>query len=173
MLAPRKERLSWHSHHMLVALIASMRSPDPSTCVGACCVGLDNRIKSTGYNGLVRGISAERIDWSRKADNPLDTKYPYVVHAEENAILNATSSLKDCSIFITMYSCSGCAKIIIQSGISRVYYLTNPYRDTWECEAARRMFDMADIQVREFKFPPEEAHIIDTIKNVWLEQNLK
>jgi len=163
---PDNHRLSWHSYFALMAIVTAQRSPDPNTKVGCIIVGPDKKIKSTGYNGLVKGISSDAIDWSREG-NPLDTKYPYVIHAEANAILNATTSLKDCSVYLTLYSCNECAKLLIQSGISRVYYLDNPYRDTWQCKAAQRMFELTDIQVRELRIPPEEKEILDNITNTW------
>jgi len=155
-----------------MALVTAQRSPDPNTCVGCVLVGPDKKIKATGYNGLARGINPGAIDWSREGD-PLDTKYPYVIHAEENAILNATESLVDCSAYITLASCNNCAKLLIQSGIKRVYYLDNPYKDTWQCKAAQKMFDLTDTQVRELRIPPKEKDILDTLSKTWNKYILK
>ena len=83
----RKDFISWDEYFMGVALLAARRSKDPSTQVGACIVDDDNRILSTGYNGFPYGCSDEEYPWAREGDSN-DTKYPYVVHAELNAILN-------------------------------------------------------------------------------------
>lgn len=78
-------------------------------------------------------------------DNYLNTKYPYVVHAEPNAILNCTSSLKDATLYVTLFPCNECAKLIIQSGIRHVVYASDKYHDTESSIASRRMFDSAGI----------------------------
>ena len=78
---------------MGVAKLSALRSKDPETQVGACLINEDKRIIGIGYNGLPRGLDDSSFNWSRKG-NFLDTKYPYIVHAEANAILNSTASLK-------------------------------------------------------------------------------
>ena len=84
----RTDYISWDQYFMGVALLASMRSKDPNTQVGCCIVDDSKRILSTGYNGFPYGCSDDEYPWEREGE-PVDTKYPYVVHAELNAILNA------------------------------------------------------------------------------------
>ena len=84
----RENYISWDEYFMGVALLAAMRSKDPSTQVGACIVDSENRILSTGYNGFPSGCSDDEFPWDRDGDFG-ETKYPFVVHAELNAILNA------------------------------------------------------------------------------------
>ena len=92
----RKDYLSWDQYFMGVALLSAMRSKDPGTQVGACIVSPQNRVVSVGYNGLPFGCSDDEFPWSREGEF-LDTKYPYVCHAELNAILNsAGQSMQDC-----------------------------------------------------------------------------
>ena len=65
--------------------------------VGACIVSQDQIILGIGYNGFPRGCSDSELPWAKLSRNndPLDTKYPYVCHAELNAILNKnTASLQ-------------------------------------------------------------------------------
>ena len=81
----RKDYLEWDEYFMAIAKLSAMRSKDPSTQVGACIVSNDNRILSIGYNGAPNGFSDEKFPWGRDGKN-LDTKYPYVCHAELNAI---------------------------------------------------------------------------------------
>ena len=90
MTTPRNSRIDWASHHMLLALVTSRRSPDPSTQVGACIVDKKNRVVlSLGYNGPPRGLPTNRMPWNREAEKQEDTKYLYVMHAEANAILGS------------------------------------------------------------------------------------
>lgn len=135
---------------MLEAILASKRSPDPNTQVGSCIVTPNNRIVASGYNSFPNGISTRAFSWARKGD-ALDCKYFYVVHAEKNAIHNATGSVEGCTVYVTMYPCNECAKDIIQSGITKVVYLTDPYQDQPWRIAAERMFDQIDI--------PTEQHV--------------
>ena len=91
----RKDYISWDEYFMGVALLAAQRSKDPNTQVGACIVSGDessygkNVIISTGYNGFPLGCSDDVFPWEREGGEPNSTKYPFVVHAELNAILNA------------------------------------------------------------------------------------
>ena len=82
----RENYITWDEYFMGVAMLAARRSKDPNTQVGACIVSQDNIIISTGYNGLPNGCSDDEYPWEREGE---ETKYPYVVHAELNAILNA------------------------------------------------------------------------------------
>lgn len=110
---------------MLLALAQSLRSPDPNTQVGACIVDSDNVVCGTGYNSWPRGISINALSWNRKGP-PGKTKYDFVVHAEANAILNSKANLKGSTVYVTLHPCNDCARLIIQKGIKRVVYLTNP-----------------------------------------------
>jgi len=153
MLGPRTDRLSHNDVFMLQAISASWRSPDPNTKVGCSIIHpQSNTVVSTGYNAFPRGISQNVLPWDRDKENPLDNKYLYVCHAELNAICNSHLDLRGCHAYITMYSCNECAKVLIQKGIKRVYYLTNPYKDLPSTEAARRMFEHLDIPCEQFKW---------------------
>ena len=142
----RRNYLPWEDYFMNIAYLSAMRSKDPSTQVGACIVNPDKRIVAIGYNGFPRGISDDDFPWARKADDPLDTKYPYVCHAEMNAIMNKNSeSLKGCWIYVTLFPCNECAKLIIQSGISKVVFASDKYSETLGSKASKRMFDACGI----------------------------
>jgi len=155
MQPPRTNRLTWSDHHMLLALTTAQRSPDPNTQVGAIAVDNKNRIIATGYNGTARRIKPELIDWSRTADDPYNTKYPFVAHAEENVVKNTpghVDDLNDSTIFCTMYPCNECAKDLLQVGVRKVVYLTNPYEGTWSQRAAEKMFELAQVDVIQHKW---------------------
>lgn len=142
----RQNYISWDEYFMGVALLASMRSKDPNTQVGACIVDNENRILSTGYNGFPSGCSDDEFPWEREGDF-CETKYPFVVHAELNAILNARGkNLTGAKIYIALFPCNECAKAIIQSGIKEVIYLSDKYADTDGTIASKRMLASAGVK---------------------------
>ena len=143
----RTDYISWDDYFMGISLLSGMRSRDPSTQVGECIVDKDNRIVSIGYNGFLNGCSDEDFPWSREGEF-LETKYPYVVHAEQNAILNARGkSLEGCRIYVNLFPCHDCARNIIQSGIKTVYYLEDKYADTDSIKASKYMFEKAKVEL--------------------------
>ena len=76
-----------------------------------------------------------------------ETKYPYVCHAELNAILNRNcSDLTGTTLYSTLFPCNECAKAIIQSGIKKVVYLSDKYHETKNVKVSKRMFEMAGVQ---------------------------
>ena len=148
----RKDYLEWDEYFMAIAKLSAMRSKDPSTQVGACIVSNDNRILSIGYNGAPNGFSDEKFPWGRDGKN-LDTKYPYVCHAELNAILNYRGSkkdLEDARIYVDLFPCNECAKAIIQSGMKEVIYMQDKYAGSDTTKASKKMFDMAGVKYRQF-----------------------
>ena len=146
----REGYISWDEYFMGVALLAAERSKDPNTQVGACIVDEDNRIVSTGYNGFPYGCSDEEYPWAREGETN-DTKYPYVVHAELNAILNNRGkNLAGARIYVALFPCNECAKAIVQSGIREVVYLSDKYANTPSVLASKRMLASAGVRVRQF-----------------------
>lgn len=137
--------ISWDKYFMGVAILSSKRSKDPSTQVGACIVNQDKRIIGIGYNGFPKGCDDDVFPWGKTSSDPLETKYPYVVHAETNALLNTTSSTKNATLYVTLFPCNECAKLIIQSGISHIIYMSDKNRGTTSELASKRMLDAAGI----------------------------
>ena len=145
----RKDYISWDEYFMGIAMLAAKRSKDPHTQVGACIVSPDNIIISTGYNGMPKGCSDDVFPWDRTGN---ETKYPFVVHAELNAILNASGrSLKDSRMYVALFPCNECAKAIIQSGVKEVYYLSDKYADTKATLASKRMMDAAGVKYTQLR----------------------
>ncbi|XP_030271787.1 deoxycytidylate deaminase-like isoform X3 [Sparus aurata] len=129
---------------------AAQNSKDPNTQVGACIVNQEKKIVGIGYNCMPNGCDGQ-LPWTRSADDRLDTKYPYVCHAELNAIMNKNSAdVKGCTMYVTLFPCNECAKLIIQAGISKVIYLDDKYHDTQETKASRRLLDTAGIPYEQF-----------------------
>ena len=159
----RTDYISWNEYFMAIAKLSGMRSKDPNTQVGACIVSNDNRILSIGYNGAPNGFDDEKFPWSREGEN-LKTKYPYVCHAELNAILNYRGTKKDlenAKIYVDLFPCNECAKIIIQSGIREVIYLSNKYADAENNIASRKLFDECGVKYSKIELKEERKIEID------------
>jgi len=130
----REDYISWDEYFMGVALLSARRSKDPGTQVGACIVNAQNKIVGAG--------------WEKQGDF-LTTKYPYVCHAELNAILNNIGmDLHGCKIYTALFPCNECAKAIIQSGIKEVIFLSDKYQGQDAALASRRMLETAGIHCR-------------------------
>ena len=156
----RKDYLSWDEYFMGIAILSSYRSKDPNTQVGACIVNDKNKIMSVGYNGFPLGCSDDEFPWERDGD-AYDTKYPYVCHAELNAILNnAGAPLEGCRVYVALFPCNECAKAIIQSGIKEVVYLSDKYDKTPMNLASKRMFKAAGVRLTKLT-PDRESLLID------------
>ena len=148
MSSMRKNYISWDEYFMGVALLSTKRCKDPNTQVGACIVNQNKKIVGIGYNGMPFGCKDEEFPWEREGDF-LNTKYAYVVHAEPNAILNCNSQTKDCTLYVTLFPCNECAKLIIQSGIKEIVYMDDKYKDTPSDKASKKMLDAAGIKYRQ------------------------
>ena len=147
----RTDYISWDEYFMGVAILASKRSKDPSTQVGACIIDGEKRIISTGYNGFPQGCSDDEFPWNRD-ESKGETKYDFVVHAELNAILNASGkSLSGSTLYVGLFPCHECAKAIIQAGIKDVVYLSDKYHDTPSVVASRKMLDAAGVRYNQIK----------------------
>ncbi|MBR2951923.1 MAG: dCMP deaminase family protein [Clostridia bacterium] len=153
----REGYISWDEYFMGVALLAAMRSKDPNTQVGCCIVDAEKRILSTGYNGFPTGCSDDDFPWDRTGE---ETKYPFVVHAELNAILNAHGkNLVGARLYVALFPCNECAKAIIQSGIREVIYLSDKYANTPSTHASKRMLRSAGIQLTKLEVEKEKLEI--------------
>ncbi|XP_008851775.1 deoxycytidylate deaminase isoform X2 [Nannospalax galili] len=155
----RDDYLEWPDYFMAVAFLSAQRSKDPSSQVGACIVNAENKIVGIGYNGMPNGCSDDLLPWRRTAEHKLDTKYPYVCHAELNAIMNKNSAdVKGCSMYVALFPCNECAKLIIQAGIKEVIFMSDKYHHSEETTAARLMFKLAGVTFR--KFTPKYSKIV-------------
>jgi len=110
----------WDSRWMALAQLIATWSKDRGRKVGAVIVGPDNEVRSTGFNGIPRGVND---DVEERHDAASGEKYLWVSHAERNAIYNAALlgvSTKGCTIYVPWYPCIECAKAIVQAGIGRI-----------------------------------------------------
>ena len=127
-----------------------------------------------GYNGFVKGIRDDdkTIPWENKDKHPARQKLPYgeghiliyciviilyntmalpinllVVHAEANAIMHKTCiDMKDCTMYTTLFPCNECAKVIIQAGIKKIYYLMDDKHEKLYMKSSRELLKMAGYQ---------------------------
>ncbi len=140
----REDYLDWDQYFMGIARLSALRSKDPSTQVGACIVNDEKKIIGIGYNGLPIGIDDDSFPWGKEGDY-LNTKYPYVCHAELNAILNSTKNLQGATLYVTLFPCNECTKAIIQSGIKNLYFISDKYKDLEMTIASKRMLDSSGV----------------------------
>ncbi|WP_085830555.1 deoxycytidylate deaminase [Collinsella vaginalis] len=151
MSSKRTDVITWDEFFMRVAIAAQLRSKDPNTQVGACIASTNNRILSVGYNGTPSALDDDDFPWGT-SDDPLEDKHNYVVHAEANAVLNYRGSLRDlegATVYVTLFPCHDCAKILAQVGIGHVVYLDNKYADTDDGRISRRILDSCGISYRQ------------------------
>ncbi|WP_338984592.1 dCMP deaminase family protein [Spiroplasma endosymbiont of Diplazon laetatorius] len=147
----RDNYIDWDTYFLAMVQLNAMRSKDPSTQVGCVIVNDLKQVVSTGYNGLPRGLDDNNYPWSREGELE-DTKYPYIVHAELNAILSSKDSVRGCEIYTSLFPCNECTKSIIQSGIKRIIYSSDKYDETVENKIAKKMLKEANV---EFVFKKE------------------
>ncbi|XP_052864514.1 deoxycytidylate deaminase [Anopheles cruzii] len=163
----RRDTIDWAEYFMAMAFLAAKRSKDPSTQVGACIVNEEKRVVGLGYNGFPTGCNDDDFPWSKTSDDPLETKYAYVCHAEVNAILNKNSAdVKNCTLYVALFPCNECAKIIIQSAIKEVVYMSDKHAHKYQTIAAKRMFDAARVKYTQYK-PRHSRILIDFTEIDW------
>lgn len=117
---------NWDSRFLLQAALNASWSKDPSTKCGAVIVSERKTIVGQGFNGFPRRVADNQRLFNR------DVKYYIIVHAEVNALLNASSPVLGCSIYTWPFPpCCRCSSFIIQAGIKRVYAPV-PSKELWE-----------------------------------------
>lgn len=108
-----ENRPSWDIYFLNITIAISHRSEDPNIKHGAVIVDNRNHIIGTGYNAFISGGDKNIIPVYNREE-----KRKWVIHAEENALLNCSSLNKDnCKIYITGEPCNNCLQRIINFGI--------------------------------------------------------
>jgi dCMP deaminase len=163
-----KSTINWDEYFILQAMMASFKSKDPNTKVGCVFVDDHNHQLSMGYNGFVAGVNEKILTWQNNKDAPLDQqKYAYVVHSEANAIVHANCSLEGSRLYVTLFPCHECAKLIATSKVKEVIYLSDKYNGSVENTIAKKIFELSNIQFRSVQIKKE---IIDNLSEYF--QNL-
>jgi dCMP deaminase len=152
------DHISWDEYFMSIAILVSLRSKDPSSKVGAVLVQ-DNKILGTGYNGFPSGCDESRFPWDREVDSKgwINTKYPYVIHAEANALMNTVAERREAELYVTMHPCNECAKLLIQGGVRQVTYLSDKHHESEAFVAARKLLEVTGVVVK--KMDPARLNI--------------
>lgn len=144
-----KSNISWKEYFMKIAEISAMRSKDPVTKVGCCIIDPESKhILGVGYNGLPKGFVDSDFDWEEKTG--IDKKL-FVVHAEANAILNATDKLEGAEVYVSMFPCNECAKLMAQKGIKKVIYKDDKYLKKPVGKIALEIFKKAGIEIEQYE----------------------
>ncbi len=152
---------SWDEYFMLQAVVASFKSKDPNTKVGCVFVDSKNHQVSMGYNGQIAGINEAQVSWKNAKDLPLDQqKYAYVVHSEANAILHAKGELEGSRLYVTLFPCHECAKMLATVRVKEVVYLSDKYAGSMENGIAKKIFSMSGITTRQLEL---RASLVDEL----------
>lgn len=149
------ERPSWDEYFLNICDAVSQRSHDENTKVGAVIVDERKRIVSTGYNGFPAGIDDSFWPKNREDVYEIDlngkkeqiTKYEIVTHAEANAIASSRTALVGCTLYVNLFPCNECAKLIITAGIKRVVY--SSMRDEKIFNISKKLMEQAGIELVE------------------------
>ncbi|XP_076071795.1 deoxycytidylate deaminase-like [Mytilus galloprovincialis] len=163
----QKWNLEWEEYFMALAFLSAQRSKDPKTKVGACIVNKDQRIVGMGYNGMPNNCKDEDFPWG-KGQTAEDNKHLYVCHAELNAVVNKIQAdIRGCRMYVTLFPCNECAKIIIQSGIKKVIYYKMPdmpadktkkEEKMEKIKATKKMFRKI-VKLTKYKIKPERETV--------------
>jgi dCMP deaminase len=119
-------RPTWDQYFLDIASVVASRSHDGETQVGVVVVDENKRILATGYNGFPPGCQDDELP------NARPDKYPFMVHAEINAIAASRQDLRGASLYCTWSPCRDCAKAIITAGIKKVIYRTEYRNEDFE-----------------------------------------
>ncbi|KAL3265245.1 hypothetical protein HHI36_009459 [Cryptolaemus montrouzieri] len=167
----RNDYINWHDYFMATAFLAAKRSKDPSSQVGACIVNEDKKIVGIGYNGMPLGCSDEEFPWAKNSEDVLENKYFYVCHAELNAVLNKNSAdVKNCTIYVGLFPCNECAKVIIQAGIKEVIYLSDKHSQKSSTIASKKLLNAAKVKYWQYQ-PNQSKIVIDFDEINWNDMN--
>ena len=152
----RDNFLSVNDLGMFIATLISYRSKDPNTQVGACIIDTDENVLSIGYNKPPKNWCAMAFPWRGDVDKVgiENTKYPYIIHAEANAINNyqgPKEKLNDSTMYVTLFPCVDCAKKIVESGIKRVIYKDDKYNNTKDNACAKILLKYCGVEVIDIK----------------------
>ncbi len=142
--------LSWDEYFMLQAMLSAFKSKDPATKVGAVFVDDKNHQITMGYNGMVAGIDESKLSWDKDKTKPLEEqKYGYVVHAEANAILHSPRTLEGSRLYVTLFPCHECAKLVASVRCKEVVYLSNKDHQSESHRISCRILDLAGVRYRQ------------------------
>ncbi len=134
--------MNWDEYFINIAKIVSLKSKDTKKQVGCVLVSFDNnRIISTGYNGLPHGVN-DNIDWDNR-----ELVHSMIIHAEMNCIIYANNKYENSILYSTLSPCKDCIKIIAAAQIKKIIYL-DEYKDL---HISKQLCDLFNIELTQFK----------------------
>lgn len=155
------EIINQDEYYMSIAILTSHMSGDTNTQVGACIVSEDGQILGTGYNDFMAKGKSDKLYPNVRDGEWIDTKYPYICHAELMAIVNTCdkNKLYNSTMYVTLFPCNECAKLIVQFGIKNVVWLDDKYHDTPSSTASRRILTNEGVQTKQFQTCKDSLNI--------------
>lgn len=108
-------RPSWHEYFLGLARIVSLRSHDIQTQHGCIITDTQHRILGVGYNGFPKGLDDKLLP------NTRPEKYPWMIHAERNALSNCVIRPDNGIAYVTGQCCNDCIMALWQEGVTKVY----------------------------------------------------
>lgn len=133
--------LSWDEYFIKMCNVVKLRSKDPKRQVGSILVSSDNRIISTGYNGLKKG-SNDNINWNDRV-----LVHLLVLHAEMNCLLYSESKFENTTLYSTLSPCHNCIKLISSSGVKKIIF-QDKYKDF---ESVKEICNFYEIELKQFQ----------------------
>lgn len=127
-------RPSWHQYFLGLAKIISLRSHDSQTQHGCVITDQNHRILGVGYNGFPKGLD------DNKLPNTRPDKYPWMIHAERNALSNCVIRPDHGIAYVTGQCCNNCIMSLWQEGITQVY-MANSHGTHLFDEKQKEMFN--------------------------------
>lgn len=132
------------------ALNISLKSNDPNTKVG-CVIIKDDKVISSGYNCLEECHDINDFPLNIRDGAYFNTKYPFMLHSEAMAIIDAKQDLNEASMYVTLFPCHECAKLIIRSGIKEIIYYDDKYAHTDSVHSSKKMLESAGVVFKKYK----------------------
>lgn len=156
-------RPSWDEYFLMLAFDVSRRSEDPDVKHGAIIVNKYNHIIGTGYNGPIKGSKNSVIPFHIR-----DEKRKWMIHAEENAMLNVTQNPSergsDCKIYVTGHPCNNCLQRLINFGIKKIIIADRMGSITDNEETLKmkkQLVKMSGVKIKKF-----------STSNIWVQKSL-
>ena len=131
-------RPSWDEYFKQLTELTATRSPCNRLHVG-CIFVHDNRIVAQGYNGFLPNCPHE--------SHIVDGHEVATIHAEQNTIIDCAKrgvSCNECTAYITHYPCFNCTKMLLATGIKKIYYI-NDYRND---ELVKKYFKLMNVEIQ-------------------------
>jgi dCMP deaminase len=125
-------RPSWIDYFLGLATVVSQRSHDIQTKHGCVIADRNNRILGVGYNGFPRGLLDENLP------NTRPDKYPWMIHAERNALSNCVVRPDNGVAYVTGQCCNDCVMALWQEGVTKVIMAKNHGTHLFDIDAQKR-----------------------------------